>query len=101
MASTENLAIVLGYSGGAVPDSHRVPCLSAAVTKAADHQRTSNSQQPNNARARCKAPPQYHHHVKFLPQSDNRVIMRVVARIDFLERRPRFAAANLGDAAAW
>ena len=32
--------IVLGHSGGAVPDSHRVPCLSAAENQAADHQRT-------------------------------------------------------------
>jgi hypothetical protein len=86
MANSESLAIVLGYSGGAVPDSHRVPCSSAAVTKAADHQRTSNSQQPNNARARCKALPQNHHHVKFLPQSDNRVMMGVDERIGFFLR---------------
>src|SRR5262245_43318306 len=30
MAIAESLADLLGYSGGAVPDSHRVPCSSAA-----------------------------------------------------------------------
>ena len=33
--------IVLGYSGGAVPDSHRVPCFVGSRKQAADHQRTS------------------------------------------------------------
>jgi hypothetical protein len=40
MAFPECFAILLGYSGGAVPESHRVPCSSAAKTRAADHQRT-------------------------------------------------------------
>ena len=42
MAFTECFAILLGYSGGAVPDSHRVPCCVGSQIRAADHQRTSN-----------------------------------------------------------
>jgi len=38
--SIQNALRFLGYSGGAVPDSHRVPCSSAAKNWAADHQRT-------------------------------------------------------------
>jgi len=40
MALTECFAILLGYSGGAVPDSHQVPCCVGSKTGAADHQRT-------------------------------------------------------------
>lgn len=32
--------LALGYSGGAVPDLHRVPCSSALGAQAADHQHT-------------------------------------------------------------
>jgi hypothetical protein len=38
--SLQNASRFLGYSGGAVPDSHRVPCSSAAKNSATDHQRT-------------------------------------------------------------
>src|SRR4249919_3613835 len=38
--SKQKASRFLGYSGGAVPDSHRVPCSSAAKSQATDHQRT-------------------------------------------------------------
>ncbi len=40
MANQNGSSYFLGYSGGAAPDLHRVPCLSAASTEATDHQRT-------------------------------------------------------------
>jgi hypothetical protein len=43
MAFSECFATLLDYSGGAVPDSHRVPCSLAAQTAAAKHQCTSNA----------------------------------------------------------
>ena len=40
--------ILLGYSGGAVPDLHRIPCLSALQKKRPTHQRTN--QYPEHSR---------------------------------------------------
>ena len=40
MAKRTGYPVLLGYSGGAVPELHRVPCLSTLPDEAADHQRT-------------------------------------------------------------
>jgi hypothetical protein len=48
--------ILLDHSGGAVPEFRRVPCSSAAKTRATDHQRTSNAGQSIDCSYCCKAP---------------------------------------------
>jgi hypothetical protein len=47
----------LGYSGGAVPDSHRVPCFVGGPKRLTDHQRTltaGNVPRPNPLVKRCE-----------------------------------------------
>jgi hypothetical protein len=46
----KNALRFLGYSGGAVPDSHRVPCFVGGPKRLTDHQRTltaGNVPRPN------------------------------------------------------
>ncbi len=45
---------LLGYSGGAVPELHRIPCLSALRQEAADHQRTFRSRSITDRSAAVK-----------------------------------------------
>ena len=48
--------VTLGHSGGAVPDSHRVPWSSAARSSLTDHQRTLNVVENSGVVVGCKVP---------------------------------------------